>query len=160
MELDLLSLFVLHVHSCTHWLRPRNLPPPHLGSYIRGRYWSAKIDVISLCSPGSTLYMLGWTGGGGGLDIKFTTYTHAHVCRTIPYHREYWKIYRGPGFSRHLMIWLLPHPLPNQQVVSLSQSFCVSPVQAYWRERGESWVGEGASSSSYDSEKAWSSVTH
>jgi hypothetical protein len=28
MELDLQSLFELHVHSCTHWLRPRNLPPP------------------------------------------------------------------------------------------------------------------------------------
>ncbi len=24
MELDLQSLFELHVHSCTHWLRPRN----------------------------------------------------------------------------------------------------------------------------------------
>jgi hypothetical protein len=29
------SLFWLHVHSCTHWLRPRNPPPPHLGSYTR-----------------------------------------------------------------------------------------------------------------------------
>jgi hypothetical protein len=28
MELDLQSLFGLHVHGCTHWLRPRNLPPP------------------------------------------------------------------------------------------------------------------------------------
>jgi hypothetical protein len=27
-ELDLKSLFGLHVHSCTHWLRPRNPPPP------------------------------------------------------------------------------------------------------------------------------------
>ncbi len=28
-------IFVLHVYSCTHWLRPRNYPPlpPHLGSY-------------------------------------------------------------------------------------------------------------------------------
>jgi hypothetical protein len=30
MEVDLQSLFGLHVHSCTHWLRPRNL-----GSYTR-----------------------------------------------------------------------------------------------------------------------------
>jgi hypothetical protein len=46
MELDLQSLFGLHVHSCTHWLRPRN-PPPHLGSsHIRGRY--GQIDDISL----------------------------------------------------------------------------------------------------------------
>jgi hypothetical protein len=35
MELDLKSLFRLHVHSCIHWLRPRNPPPPHLGSYTR-----------------------------------------------------------------------------------------------------------------------------
>jgi hypothetical protein len=39
MELDLQSLFGLHVHSCTHWLRLRNLPPaphlPRLGSYTR-----------------------------------------------------------------------------------------------------------------------------
>ncbi len=33
---DLQSLFGLHVHSCTHWLRPRNPPPaPHLGLYTR-----------------------------------------------------------------------------------------------------------------------------
>jgi hypothetical protein len=35
--LDLESVFGLLVHSCTHWLRPRNppplLPPPPLGSY-------------------------------------------------------------------------------------------------------------------------------
>jgi hypothetical protein len=35
MELDLQSLFGLLVHRCTHWLRPRNPPPPHLGSYTR-----------------------------------------------------------------------------------------------------------------------------
>jgi hypothetical protein len=40
MELDLKSLFGLHVHSCAHWLRPRILTPPspsprHLGSYTR-----------------------------------------------------------------------------------------------------------------------------
>jgi hypothetical protein len=38
MELDLQSLFMLHVHSCTNW--PETLPatpppPPHLGSYTR-----------------------------------------------------------------------------------------------------------------------------
>ncbi len=41
IELDLQSLFGLLVHSCTHWQRPANPPPPtphsvitpHLGSY-------------------------------------------------------------------------------------------------------------------------------
>jgi hypothetical protein len=42
------------VHSCTHWLRPRNSPPyPVFGLVLRGRYWSAKIDDISLKPPGS-----------------------------------------------------------------------------------------------------------
>jgi hypothetical protein len=67
MELDVQSLFGLHVHSCTHWLRPRNLPPPHVYScthwlrprnppppriwaHIGGRNWSAKIDDI-FCDP-------------------------------------------------------------------------------------------------------------
>jgi hypothetical protein len=38
MELDLQNLYGLHVHSCTHWLKPRNHPPSiplHLGSYTR-----------------------------------------------------------------------------------------------------------------------------
>jgi hypothetical protein len=49
MELDLRNLFGLHVHSCTHWLRPRkHPPPPRIWAHIRGRYWSAKIDDISL----------------------------------------------------------------------------------------------------------------
>jgi hypothetical protein len=42
MELDLQSLFVLHVHSCTYKLRPRNPTPPspHIWTHIRGPYWS------------------------------------------------------------------------------------------------------------------------
>jgi hypothetical protein len=43
-KIDLQSLFGLHVHSCTHWLRPRTPLPPHLGS-------AAKIDDISLSHP-------------------------------------------------------------------------------------------------------------
>jgi hypothetical protein len=56
MDLDLQSLFGLHVRSCINWQRPRNNPPPptpHLGSYTRGRYWSAKIGDISLWPSGS-----------------------------------------------------------------------------------------------------------
>ncbi len=54
MELDLQSLFGLHVHSYTYWLTPRNSPSPPLPriwAHIRGRYWSAKIDNISLWPP-------------------------------------------------------------------------------------------------------------
>jgi hypothetical protein len=50
MELDLQSLFWLHVQSFSHWLRSRNPPPPHFWAHrlVRWRYWSAKIDDISL----------------------------------------------------------------------------------------------------------------
>ncbi len=50
------------MHSCTHWLRPRNSPPsPRIWAHIRGRYWPAKIDDISVqppvrASPTSTFY--------------------------------------------------------------------------------------------------------
>jgi hypothetical protein len=45
MELDLQSLFGLHVYSCSHWLRRRNLRlPPRIWAHILGRYWSAKIE--------------------------------------------------------------------------------------------------------------------
>ncbi len=37
MELDLQSVFGLHVHSCTQWLRPPN-PHPRSWAHIRGRY--------------------------------------------------------------------------------------------------------------------------
>ncbi len=41
MELNLLSLFGLLVHSCTNWLRPLHCnPPPAFRLLIRGRYWS------------------------------------------------------------------------------------------------------------------------
>ncbi len=49
MELDLQSLFGLHVDSCTHWLRPHNLSPSQrIWAHIRELYWSAKIDDVSL----------------------------------------------------------------------------------------------------------------
>jgi hypothetical protein len=37
MELELQSLYGLHVHSCTHWLKPLDSPPPnsHLGLFTR-----------------------------------------------------------------------------------------------------------------------------
>ncbi len=50
-ELDLQSLFGLHVRNYTHWLRPCNPPPPSIWAHIRGRYWSANIDDISLWLP-------------------------------------------------------------------------------------------------------------
>jgi hypothetical protein len=51
MELDLQSLFELHVHSYTQWLRPRYpIPSRSIWAHIRGRYWSAKIGFVN-CDP-------------------------------------------------------------------------------------------------------------
>ncbi len=61
-ELEIQSLLGIHVHSCTRWLSPRNPPPPlslHLGA-IRGCYWSAKIDDISLWPPATTEIAKDW----------------------------------------------------------------------------------------------------
>ncbi len=46
-EIDLQSLFGLHVHSGTHWLRLCNLPPEFELIY-EGAYWSDKVDDIFL----------------------------------------------------------------------------------------------------------------
>ncbi len=35
MQLNLQIFFGLHVHSCTHWLRPRNSPPPRIWAHTR-----------------------------------------------------------------------------------------------------------------------------
>ncbi len=56
MEVDLQSLFGLHVTWCDqlHSLAetPQLPPPPVFGLALRWRYWSAKIDDISLWLPG------------------------------------------------------------------------------------------------------------
>jgi hypothetical protein len=53
VELDLQSLFGLHVMSCEQLYSVAETPqppssPPRIWTRIRGRYWSAKIDDISL----------------------------------------------------------------------------------------------------------------
>ncbi len=53
IEVDLQSLFGLHVTWCAQLYSLAETPqpppmPPHLDSVLRGRYWSAKIDDISL----------------------------------------------------------------------------------------------------------------
>ncbi len=54
MELDLQSLFGLHVHTCTYWLTPPP-PTPTFGLIYENAIAPSKIDDISLWSPGPTL---------------------------------------------------------------------------------------------------------
>jgi hypothetical protein len=40
MELNLQSVFGLHMHGCTHMaMRPRNPPPPRIWAHLPGGYW-------------------------------------------------------------------------------------------------------------------------
>jgi hypothetical protein len=67
--------------------------------------------------------------------------------------------YRGPGFSPLYDLALPPPPLPplfREQVVSRSQSSCVSPVELT-DGRGRRGRGWGVTKS-YDGEEAWFSV--
>jgi hypothetical protein len=63
-------------------------------------------------------------------------------------------IYRGSGFLAlgRFGSFLLPPPLSRQQVVSLSQSACVSPRQSGLM------TGEGGGAKSYGDEKAWAHI--
>ncbi len=75
MELDLQSLFWLHVHSCTHWLRPRN-PPLHLGSYTSTMALLISQErrhlfVIPWCPLSTELIHFGKTGHCGQTPFIF-----------------------------------------------------------------------------------------
>jgi hypothetical protein len=52
MEINLQSLFRLHVHSCTHWLRPSKPPPPPpaFGLIYEGAIGQQR-KTTSLCDP-------------------------------------------------------------------------------------------------------------
>ncbi len=69
--------------------------------------------------------------------------------------REYWMIYRGPGFLA--VVWFIPPPPFRQQIACLSQSSCVSPVELT-TGRGGGGGGGARGAKSYHCEKAWPSM--
>jgi hypothetical protein len=82
MELDLQSLFGLHVHSCTHWLKrdPATLPPfPH----IRGRYWSAK-ERLHLFEPLIVTQIINTITLAEVLSIQMEEKLRHYHTRTLP----------------------------------------------------------------------------
>ncbi len=73
MGLDLRSLFGLHVHSCTHWLRPRNSPPPpsfgliYEGAIGQNRRHLIVTPWIDQHASVGAVNFANLAGGGGGL---------------------------------------------------------------------------------------------
>jgi hypothetical protein len=121
MELELYSL-----------AETPQLPHPsyHIWAHIRGRYWSAKIEDISLQPPAPEVSR---TRSRSAVSVT------CHVRLTS---REY-DLYRTMLCCGR-MIRLLAHPLPSlswQQVVSVSQSPCVSPVELTDGRGGEGVCG-------------------
>ncbi len=88
MELDLQSLFGLHVHSCTHWLRPRNPPPPpptrHLGSYTRALFVSQDRGHIFV-TPWSQSF-----AGSGSRQHRSEEHLILPICRLWWYLSAIW----------------------------------------------------------------------
>ncbi len=67
MELDLQSLFGLHVHSCAHWLGPRIPPPPAFGLIYEALLVSQdrRHFFVTPCSASYSYFLLGGPMGGG-----------------------------------------------------------------------------------------------
>ncbi len=118
MELDLQSLFGLHVHSCTHWLRSR-IPHSHrIWTHRRLRYWSAKIERRHH-------FM---TSGGqiSTKHLKTSIRPFFATCR-LPQYPEFWRCYRprhtflGPHCKRSLksLDTMLKVPMRNTQLLPL-----------------------------------------
>jgi len=94
MQLDPQSLFGLHVHSYTHWLRLRNPPPPtppHLGSYTRALLFSQdrRHLFVTPCSRGSVTCLQNWhifaytVLSGGWWWVKYRLNHHTTVLSFI-----------------------------------------------------------------------------
>jgi hypothetical protein len=95
------------------------------------------------------------------LRMSFVSETNSFT-RTEPT-REYWTIYRGPGFFNliNLMIRQKVHPLPP----SLQSVSSTGNTQEDWerettRKRKRDGKGGGRGAQSSDRKKAWPSINH
>ncbi len=77
------------------------------------------------------------------LKVVFMYYVWCRQNLFMGYTKEYWVIYRGPGFLAVVWFGSAPthfHPLFRQQVIFLSQFSCVPP---YELNNGRGGEGEG-----------------
>ncbi len=97
MELDLQSLFWLHVHSCTHWLRDRASPPPppHLGSKAR---------ALLVSQDRRHLFV---TPLGTGHGFNFSWFLRHKKALRLEVQVPVWRI-RDPGSGKNL--FRIPDP--------------------------------------------------
>jgi hypothetical protein len=73
MKLDLQSLFGLHVHSCTLWLRPRNPLPLAFGLIYEGAIGQPDRRHLSVTPWGSGLQNIFFT-------IRITAQIERQIC--------------------------------------------------------------------------------
>ncbi len=92
-------------------------------------------------------YTISYSGAGYHFKILWLTIMTLLL-------REYWKIYRGPGFLAVVRFGSPPPPPVRNFSLFLSLA-CMSSL--YWREKwGRGWEGD----ESYNDEKTWSSINH
>ncbi len=91
MEVDLQSLFGLRVTWCAQLYSlaetPLLRPPPALGLVLWGRYWSAKIDDISLL-PGAVLINGEWSAW---IPLRAESWDFFIIGSGVQYIREFSK---------------------------------------------------------------------
>ncbi len=71
-----MELSAIHVHSCTHWLRPRNAPPPHAFGLVYEGAIGQPRRTTSLCDPlvntDCTLALGNFVQPGMGVDSDWS----------------------------------------------------------------------------------------
>ncbi len=133
--------------------------------------------------------MRGWRdggGGGAGIGVNYTfkrtvlphfrqiysltqhylsmyclslSSSYLQHTELLSYCREYWMIYRGPGFLAVVYDWLLPQHLTPYPVSKLDQRHTGRLTKKVNLMTGEGG-GSGGGAKSYDCEKTWSSINY
>jgi hypothetical protein len=96
-------------------------------------------------------------GGNVDLMMPLVSYPDEHQQHPLP--REYWMIYRGPGFLAGPMILLLVHPLPlsRQKGRPAAHRKTEKDRQLAHGRGGE---GGGRGTESFDRREAWAFTNH
>ncbi len=95
------------MHSCTHWLRPRN-PSPPFGLIYEGRYWSTKIDDISMQPLGLHLHITLPPHSMGSTNTTYPILLSYPLCLD-GYHAAAQFIRRFPSNVSTMLFFMLTH---------------------------------------------------